>query len=65
MPAEQAPHDLSIAEAARRKNVSGKTIRRWIAEGRLPAERVGPRLIRIRPEDLDAVGHRIPSAASA
>lgn len=64
MPIDQASRDLSIAEAAHRKNVSAKTIRRWIADGRLPAERVGPRLIRIHPEDLDAIGRRIPSGAS-
>lgn len=59
-------NDFSIAEAARHKNVSDKTIRRWIATGVLPAYRVGPRVVRIRPEDLDLenLGRRIPSAAS-
>lgn len=64
MPIEQAPHDLTIKQAAARRQVSTKTVRRWISEGRLPAERIGPRLIRIRAEDLDQLGHRIPSAAS-
>lgn len=52
---------LTIKQAAQTKAVSTKTIRRWIADGLLPAERLGPRLIRIRPEDLDSVGRRIPS----
>ena len=58
-------NDLTIAQAAQRKNVSPRTVRRWIATGILPAERVGPRLVRIRPQDLDHLGTRIPSAASA
>lgn len=62
MPVEQAPADLTVAEAARRRAVSTKTIRRWISTGVLPAERLGPKLIRIKPADLDAVGRRIPAA---
>lgn len=55
-------NDFTIAEAARHKGVSTVTVRRWISRGDLPAYRVGPKLIRIRPADLDAVGRRIPSA---
>lgn len=55
-------NDFTIAEAARRKQVTPRTIRRWIAAGVLPAYRVGPKLIRIKPADLDAVGRRIPAA---
>lgn len=54
--------DLTIPDAAARKRVSTRTIRRWISSGLLPAYRVGPTLIRIRPEDLDALGERIPAA---
>ena len=61
MPVEH-PVALTVAEAARRQAVSTKTIRRWISSGVLPAERVGPKLIRIKPADLDAVGRRIPAA---
>jgi len=53
---------LTIKQAAASKAVSTKTIRRWIALGLLPAERLGPRLIRIRAADLEAVGRRIPAA---
>lgn len=53
---------LTIKEAAADLGVATKTIRRWISQGLLPAERVGPRLIRIRPDDLEALGRRIPSA---
>lgn len=43
---------LTVAEAAREVKVSEKTIRRWYSTGRLPVDRVGPRLVRIRRADL-------------
>lgn len=55
------PSDVSIAQAAELKNLSTKTIRRLIADGVLPAYRVGPRVIRIRVADLDSLGRRIPA----
>ena len=45
----------SLAEAAARTHVSTRTLRRWIAHGRLNAYRAGPRLLRIDPEDVDAM----------
>jgi excisionase family DNA binding protein len=53
-PRQPAPL-LSVQQAADRTGVSTETIRRWIRIGELPARRVGPRLIRIRVEDLDAL----------
>lgn len=58
------PRDLSIQEAAQARGVTTKTVRRWIAQGLVPAYRVGPKLIRIRQDDLDNLGRRIPSARS-
>lgn len=55
MSAHPSP-DLTIADAAEQMGVDYKTIRRWISSGRLPARRVGARLIRIRQADLDALG---------
>lgn len=43
---------VTIAQAAEARQVSARTIRRWISTGRLPAYRTGPRLIRINPADL-------------
>lgn len=60
-PAER-PH-TSVAGAAERLGVSVDTIRRRIADGTLPAERIGPRLIRIRIADLDALGTPIGPGA--
>ena len=38
---------LTVQSAAEYLGVSEKSIRRWIAAGRLSARRAGPRLIRI------------------
>jgi len=43
---------ITMQEAAETYGVSVKTIRRYIATGRLTAERIGPRLIRL---DADQV----------
>ncbi|MGH2533406.1 MAG: helix-turn-helix domain-containing protein [Thermomicrobiales bacterium] len=46
---------LTIREAAQILRVSEVTISRWIKQGRLPSYRVGPRVIRIRRDDLDRI----------
>ncbi len=55
------PAWLSVREAAERRHLSTKTIRRFIATGELPAERIGARLIRIRTVDVDALGKPLGS----
>jgi excisionase family DNA binding protein len=40
--------------------VSSRTIRRWIALGRLPAHRVGPRLLQVNRADLDKLIRPVP-----
>ncbi len=52
----------SISNAAEYLGVCTKTIRRWIAEGRLTGYRAGPKLIRVDLNELDAMLHRIPTA---
>ena len=53
---------LSLSEAAERYGVSVRTLRRRIAEGRLPAYRVGPRSIRVADHELAQLARRIPTA---
>lgn len=64
--AEAAPTQVAevhrALEAAEILNQSVKTVRRRISDGTLPAYRIGPRLIRVRVEDLDESCRRIPSA---
>jgi excisionase family DNA binding protein len=52
----------SITSAADYLNVSTRTVRRLISSGRLTGYRVGNRIIRIDPAELDAMLREIPTA---
>jgi len=58
------PEYLSIETAAARLDVEPKTVRRYIATGRLSAWRVGPRLIRVSAREVDDLFVPIPTASS-
>lgn len=45
----------TVTEAASMLHVSPATVWRWIAAGKLPAHRVGPRSIRIEKDDIEAM----------
>jgi len=45
----------SLGESSARTHVSVRTLRRWIAQGHLVAYRAGPRLLRVQPENVDAM----------
>ena len=47
--------DLSKRETAQELGVSEKTVERWIAEGRLEAYRIGPRLVRVKRASLQSL----------
>ena len=53
---------VSLAEAAKSLSVSVKTVRRLIADGVISGYRVGPKSLRVKVDDLENVGKRIPSA---
>lgn len=55
-------HYESVGEAAARVGVSTKTVRRWIASGQLVGYRMGPRLLRVDPDDVDRMLTPIPTA---
>lgn len=42
--------------------ITTKTLRRWIAAGRVAGYRTGPRMIRVDMNELDAMLRPIPSA---
>jgi excisionase family DNA binding protein len=46
---------LSIQETADYLGICTKTVRRYIAEGRLKAVRIGPRLIRVHRDSIEAL----------
>lgn len=53
---ESKPHRLvSVAAAAGYAGVHPQTIRLWYRTSRIPACRLGPRLIRIDLDDIDAL----------
>jgi excisionase family DNA binding protein len=58
-------HLISIGQAAAYAGVSTKTLRRRIADGTIPAVRLGPRAIRVRPGDIEAALRPIPTAGTA
>lgn len=55
---------LTIAQVARQYSVTTQAVRSWISRGQLTAVRVGPRVIRIRPSDLAAMEHQIPTVGN-
>lgn len=61
-PAPRRP--ASIATAAEHYDVTTRTIRRWIADGKLPAWQVAGRLIRVDLDDVDALARPVPAAGS-
>jgi excisionase family DNA binding protein len=56
---------VGIHQAAEYADVHPITLRRWISAGRLPAYRVGPRLLKVDLNELEAMLHRIPTADPA
>ena len=51
-----------IEAGADRLAVSPRTIRRYVAEGKLTGYRVGGKLLRVDLDEVDALAHRIPTA---
>jgi excisionase family DNA binding protein len=57
------PPRPGIRQAAEHHGVDQGTIRRWIAQGRLGAQRIGPRLIRLDRDEVLGLRGRIGDAA--
>ena len=62
-----APTYLTIQEAAQILRCSTKTVRRYVAKGSLAGYRVGPTMVRIRANELEALvsSGAIPNARSS
>ncbi len=55
----------TIREAAARHRCSARTLRRRIADGSLRAYRLGPRLLRLDPIEVDELLRRIVTTGDA
>ncbi len=65
MPARQPTRRLvTQAAAAEYAGVGARTIRRRISDGSLTGYRIGPRLIRVDLNELDALLQPIPTAGN-
>src|SRR5918995_2999888 len=58
------PDDLTPRQVAEELGVTVRTVQRWIADGRLPATRVGSR-VRVSRSSLSAVAEGATSAPTA
>ncbi len=56
---------LTVAESADYWACSERTIRNLIASGKLPAVRVGARMIRVDPRDLDRLARPVQVQATS
>lgn len=55
-------HYISIAQVAERLEVHPATVRRYLARGILRGYRVGPRLLRVRADDVEALREPLGAA---
>ena len=49
-----SPPNMSVAQTAEYLGVTTRTVQQMIADGRLRAYRLGPRIVRLRRNDIDA-----------
>lgn len=57
------PELIGLSEAADRCGLSYRTIRRYVASGRISAVRVGPRLLKVDAADLDKLKQPVGGGA--
>jgi excisionase family DNA binding protein len=53
---------VGVVAAAEYADVSPRTVRYWIAQGRLPGYRMGAKLVKVDLNDIDALAQQIPAA---
>ncbi|MCI0458978.1 MAG: helix-turn-helix domain-containing protein [Gemmataceae bacterium] len=67
-PAAMRPHGelLTLPQCAQRLNISVRTLRSWIANGKFPAPlRLGAKFVRVESSTLDAFVDRLAQEAQA
>lgn len=63
--AAPSPEWLTFQQFIDYVQVSKRTGRSWIADGRIPAYRIGPHQIRVRRSDVESLFELIPTAGRA
>lgn len=58
------PELIGLQEAADACDVSYRTLRRWVSAGHLNAVRVGPRLLKVRADDVEALRKPVGGGAA-
>jgi hypothetical protein len=61
-PSKPARRLVGLAVAAKHADVSIRTLRRYIGQGRLTGYRVGPRLLKVDLNEVDQLARPIPTA---
>ncbi|MGV8965329.1 MAG: helix-turn-helix domain-containing protein [Cellulomonas sp.] len=64
IPRTTLPDYWTIEETAKHYGVTGRTIRRFISDGSLPASRLGNKMVRIAQADALALLSPIPTASA-
>jgi excisionase family DNA binding protein len=49
-----SPPNMSVADVAEYLGVTTRTVQQMLADGRLRGYRLGPRVVRLRRDDIDA-----------
>jgi hypothetical protein len=62
---EPAPRYALFKDAAAYAGVPVKTLRDWVRRGIVPAWRIGPQLLQIDLNDIDAIRRRVPTVGDA
>ncbi|RZU12456.1 excisionase family DNA binding protein [Kribbella rubisoli] len=55
---------VTLKQIAAWYGVTEQTVRNWISANKLPAERIGPRVIRVKAGDALAMSHAIPTVGN-
>lgn len=55
---------ITLDDASDRLALDPKTLRRYVAQGRLTGYRIGPRALRVDAEEVEALAQPIPTAGS-
>jgi len=65
MPSQRPQRLFTLADAANELGLSQRTIRRYIAAGRIAAYRVGPRVVRVDLDEIDKLVRPIQTVGTA